>query len=122
MPQLELMRSVSIPTVGSGNTTVIAAPGSTNLNPGVTQSLTAGGLQVGAIKVWQMVLFGVGAVVIQPTSGGNNAGGPITFTAAGNQVFPYTGCPWIVGAAGLALVFNASTAAGLTGTLYYSIG
>jgi hypothetical protein len=122
MPQLELMRVQVLPTIGSGNTTVIAAPGSTNLDPGKTTPLAAGGLQVGAIKVWQMVLNGVGAVVIQPTTGAANAGGPITFTAAGTLIFPYTGAPWIVGQAGLALVFNASTAAGLTGTLYYSIG
>ena len=122
MPQIEIFRTAAISIAGTGNSTVISAPGSTNLNPGTTPVPGGGTQQVGAIKVWQIILNGGGAMLVQPSSGGTNIGGPISFLAAGTQVLDYTGCPWITCPAGQSLVFNLSAAGGATGTIYYSIG
>lgn len=121
MPQIENMRIATISAAVQGSNTLVAAPGTANLNPGMTQAV--GGLQVGAITVWGVNLEGAGANTLQFQSGSTALGGPITFIAAGNTaVLPYTGAPYFKCAAGQALNLTLGTTALVTGSLQYTLG
>lgn len=119
--QITNCRTTNLNFSGSGDTTVIAAPGGTGSNPGTTQAV--GGTQVGCITVWGVQIEGAGATVINFKSGTTVIGGPITFTGAGSTatLIP-CGVPWYKAAAGQALVMNLGTGVAITGVLYYTLG
>lgn len=121
MPQIENMRTAIVNASTIGSNAIVAAPGTTNLNPGKTQAV--GGLQVGSVTVWSMSIEGAGANSLQFQSNSTNLGGPITFTGAGATAFyPYTGAPYFKTAAGEALNLSLTTGAAITGSIQYSLG
>lgn len=121
MPQWMNMRTATVSAAVNGSNPIVAAPGTTNLNPGKTQAV--GGLQVGSVTVWAFSLEGAGANTLQFQSNATNLGGPITFTGAGATAFyPYTGAPYFKTAAGEPLNLTLGTTALITGSLQYSLG
>lgn len=104
----------------SGNNTIISP--TTPASAGNTQAV--GGIPVGHVRVWQVLLNGAAANVLQFQSGASTAVGPqIVFTGAGSSAtLPATGAPWFQTVPGQALVLNLTTATAVTGSIYYTLG
>lgn len=93
--------------IGAGNSTIIAGG---QLGTGI-----------GSIKVWQMELQASAAETITPQSNTTVIPGTIIFPAAGSELFPATGTPWMECSPGQDLVWNLATGGTITGAIWYGI-
>ena len=98
-----------------GSNTLIPAPGSGG------SAINIGGPNVGSIFIWQILIGGTGANVLQFQSGSTNLGGPLELTGDGaSWTLQYTGAPWMKTAPGQAFNLTLTTTATVNGTIYWT--